>query len=186
MSFDANEVHAAVYQIFTDAKLTVPSFRTSTIIDALFPEIDVTGEAIEAFAKIQVWDEPLPSGKRATITYDEKSLHPTHRFSIAHELAHWLFDFRRGTLRPTVLCGRRGGKAIIERRADYFAAELLVPLWILDGDCDFSLDMSDDIDERSEIKNKTQLLASKYNVSLRCMQMRLKDLHYWRQMRRGR
>lgn len=185
MSFDANEVHAAVYVIFKKLDYREPPFSTSKITRELFPELDVHGASIDQFAKIEVFDAPLPSGKRAIITYDEKAAHPTQRFSIAHELGHWMFDYKRGTEKPTILCARRGGKPIPERRADYAAAELLVPMWILDQHCDFALH-GDDVDEVAERKSKTQRLASRFNVSLRCMEMRLRDLVFWRQMRRGR
>lgn len=186
MSFDANEVHAAVWRIFKELDYQKPYFSTSQAIKTLFPELDVTGAEIGEFAKIEVFDMPLPSGKRAIITYDAKSAHPTHRFSIGHELAHWLFDFRRGTTKAEVSCGRRGGKPLAEKRADYFAAEFLAPLWILDQHVDFRLGDTGDPDDRAELRNNTQRMASRFNVSLKCMQMRIQDLGYWRMMRRGR
>lgn len=187
MSFDAHEVHAQLHAIFKQLDYRQPPFSTSHAIETLFPQLDVIGASIDEFARIEVFDEPLPSGKRAIVTYDDKSAAPTHRFSIAHELAHWIFDFRCGAERATVECGRRGGKSVSEQRADYFAAEFTAPLWILDQHVKFRLHADEsDVDEMAALKNHTQRMASRFNVSLRCMQMRLRDLSHWRQMRRGR
>lgn len=186
MSFDAHEVHAEVHRIFSAVDFRAPPFSTTTVTERLFPELAIHGAPLDQFARIEVFHEPLASGKQAIITYDDRSAHPTHRFSIAHEIAHWAFDFRCGKNPSAVVqCGERG-KSEAERRADYFAAELLAPLWILDGHCRFKLGELEDADDRAEQRNGTQRLASRFNVSLKCMQLRLRDLALWRQMRRGR
>lgn len=187
MSFDVHEVHAELHAIFKQLDYSRPPFSTSHAIETLFPQLDVIGAPLDEFARIEVFAEPLPSGKRGIITYDDKSAAPTHRFSIAHEIAHWIFDFRRGEALAHVECGRRGGKSIAEQRADYFAAEFCAPLWILDQHVKFKLHADEsDPDEVAALKNHAQRMASRFNVSLRCMQMRLRDLSHWRQMRRGR
>jgi Zn-dependent peptidase ImmA (M78 family) len=82
---------------------------------------------------------------RAIISVDEKSSRPRQRFSVAHELGHWLHD--RGRVARVCREGPDGvvdgapgthesdvttqpvamSQAALERRANRFAAELLLP-----------------------------------------------------------
>lgn len=95
---------------------------------------DLYIEAIAQACGATVRYEPLEGcearlvgfGERAIITVDEKASRARQRFSIAHELGHWMFD--RGKV---AACGETQfsdwGQATAERRANKFAAELLLP-----------------------------------------------------------
>jgi hypothetical protein len=190
--FSDHEVHAEIHRIHGAVGYIAkePYFSISKVMESLFPEVEVIAREMREHARIEVYARPLPSGRRATISYRESAYHSTHRFSIAHELAHWIFDCRRGAVVPAgALCGGRGtaGKATSERRADYFAAELLCPLWRLDGEVDFTIypDRSDD-DAIAQRDQRIQRLASRWNLSKACMARRVFDLAAWRQMSRGR
>jgi Zn-dependent peptidase ImmA (M78 family) len=165
-----------------------PPFSTSEIFKKLFPMIRVVPREMSEHAIIEVYDIPTDE-IRATVAYRENAHHSTHRFSCAHELAHWLFDFDEGRKLTNVpAChGGRGEKPVHERRADHFAAELLVPLHVLDGYIDFLLQYDDDNEDADlEFRGGAQRLASRFNVSLFCMQARLRDLQHWRKLAHGR
>lgn len=70
-------------------------------------------------------------GDRAIITVDERPIAQRRRFSVAHELGHW--HFHRGR---TLLCRcddiSEGGSTLgVERTANRFAADLLLPSYLL-------------------------------------------------------
>lgn len=91
------------------------------------------------------------------------------RFTIAHEIAHWVLHARRGDdstferfCRPTDL-EKRGSSRGIEAEANLFAGELLMPEEIVStiaADCGFNL----------------PLLAAQFGVSLPALQLRLVKL----------
>ena len=98
-------------------------------------EIDV--EAIAQFFGATVIPEPLHGsaariigkGDRAFITVDSASPRARQRFSIAHELGHWMID--RGKL-SGFICTEKNlisdwSGNTPERRANRFAADLLMP-----------------------------------------------------------
>lgn len=71
-------------------------------------------------------------GNQAIITVDSGSDEERRRFSIGHELGHWIFDKGRGVYlcSHADLSGSWRDKTLpklIERRANQFAAELLMP-----------------------------------------------------------
>lgn len=97
---------------------TKPPFSTSKIIESCFPEILVTGFKLPPGV-----DELVSScSEGPTILYSRALSCPEQRHAIAHGLAHLIFDDRNACIRP----GRRGIPKI-ERRADFFSAELLAP-----------------------------------------------------------
>jgi hypothetical protein len=175
-------VLAKVHQIHQQLDLIHPPYSTVMITERLFPEIDVIGRSMARHATLEIFAQPLPSGHRALVSYNERDHHSTQRFSIAHELAHYIFD--QGA---AVVCWTQGPKPTAERRADYFASELLVPLWRLDEHVTFNL--APDIDDEDAVSRRTQniqRLASRWNVSMACMRRRVIDLVSWRKVSRGR
>lgn len=97
-------------------------------------EIDI--EAIAEYCGATVVYEPLAGcaarilglGDRAIITVDSGSLPARRRFSAAHELGHWMCDRGRIGFSCTEQALVAGwGDANPERRANGFAAELLLP-----------------------------------------------------------
>jgi hypothetical protein len=188
-NFNEHEVQAVIHAIFTKMGYRKPKFSTSAMMEKLFPQVEVVGGDTRGHhALIEVYPKPLPSGRRAVITYNEKAHASTHRFSIAHELAHFIFDTEYGEKSPekSVCTHGPGEKPASERRADYFASELLVPLWILDEMVDFEIRVrSNDPEAERARDQKIQRLASRFEVSLACMKFRVFDLDHWRKMSRG-
>lgn len=74
----------------------------------------------------------LGLGNRGVITIDKSSTLGRKRFSIAHEIGHWVYDRHRGVnmCKDIDMGSSWSGKSRynpIERRANVFAAELLLP-----------------------------------------------------------
>jgi len=71
-------------------------------------------------------------GRRAIVTVDQASSYGRQRYSIGHEIGHWIYDQGRGIYlctnadlnNPWSGCNKANP---IERRANRFAAELLMP-----------------------------------------------------------
>jgi Zn-dependent peptidase ImmA (M78 family) len=152
-----------------------PPFSVSNVMERLFPEIDVVGRDMDPYATIEVYPRGLPNGTKAVIAYREQSHHSTQRFSIGHELGHWLLDFGRGSRLEEGGCNGHKGR---EKRADAFALELLAPLWVLDRFVDFEVHPDKtDADAMARRNQRIQRLASRFNLSLRCMRLRVFELH---------
>lgn len=162
-----------------------PPFSMSELLLAHFPEVDVVSEKIEEHARIEVYRRPLANGKQATIVYNENDHHSTQRFSIGHEVAHWIFDCGRGeTIDESLVCSP-SKKNSSERRSDFFSAEFFVPLWRLDSIVDFEIYPDPGDEEAIRERNQAiQRIAAKFNVSLRCAKRRVFDLHPWRKITR--
>ncbi|WP_298089150.1 ImmA/IrrE family metallo-endopeptidase [uncultured Sphingomonas sp.] len=98
-------------------------------------EIDVEVIAWSVGARVRY--RPLPRGDarivgmgdRAIITVDDRASRVRQRFSVAHELGHW--HHHRG---QRLICHDASGNApddTCEREADRYAAELLMPRFML-------------------------------------------------------
>lgn len=88
------------------------------------------------------------------------------RFTIAHEIAHYvLHRGQQGTFRDVIFMRRSSNANAMEREADSFAAELLMP----------ESQLVQDI--RSGFVN-VMMLAERYNVSALAMKYRLQNLGY--------
>lgn len=193
-SFNEDEVHAVVYRIFRALGLREPPFSTSQITARLFPEVKIIGEEMHDHAYIDVYAQPLADGTKATVYYREQDHHSTQRFSIVHELGHYCFDHNFGRDPPTetrTSCRHLDYPKIHkpkgEQRCDFFAASLLVPLWMLDDLVDFEIyPPKDDAAAIAKRDQAIQRLASRFNVSRACMRRRVFDLAAWRRMTRGR
>lgn len=98
---------------------TVPAFSTRQIVEASFPDTLVTGRVLPDGIREVVSRSP----EGPVILYARGLSTGMQRFAIAHALAHLLFDDHRSFCEPG-----RPGVASVEKRADHFAAELLVPL----------------------------------------------------------
>lgn len=78
-----------------------------------------------------------PDGERKTIHLRRQNPRPRVRFTLAHEIVHAEVHFRRGALHEGTACRtsehfRDGRRSLLEREADFGAAALLMPLWMLD------------------------------------------------------
>jgi Zn-dependent peptidase ImmA (M78 family) len=70
--------------------------------------------------------------QRAIMTVNSRSAPRRRRFSLGHELGHW--KYHRGRIlvcRAEEIGGQRKGQSPLEREADRFAADLLLPLYLL-------------------------------------------------------
>ncbi len=80
-----------------------------------------------------------PDGEQKTIHLRKDNSRPRLRFTLAHEIMHAELHFAQGKLQNLTACrtaehARDGRRALLEREADFGAAALLMPLWMLD-DC---------------------------------------------------
>ena len=78
-----------------------------------------------------------PDGEQKTIYLRQQNARPRLRFTLAHEIMHAELHFARGELRDLTACRtsehhRDGRRKLLEREADLGAAELLMPMWMID------------------------------------------------------
>lgn len=105
---------------------------------------DICIEAIAQYCDATIIYEPLQGsaarilgfGDQAFITVDSKSRRERQRFSAAHELGHWMRD--RQQMASVFTCkeqifSQEWGQDNPERRANVYAAELLMPDFIFRG-----------------------------------------------------
>jgi hypothetical protein len=137
-------------------------------------EIDI--EAIAEYCQATVIPQRLHGsaarilgiGDRAFITVDSESARARQRFSAAHELGHWMLD--RGSLAAFV-CSEKNfindwSIDNPERRANRFAAELLLPQFLFQP-----------LAKNKEITLKTvRELCAKFQTSLTATAIRLVEL----------
>jgi Zn-dependent peptidase ImmA (M78 family) len=102
----------------TRAKQTKPAFSTSQIIAMTFPDVLVTGYELPQ----QIDEAVARMTKGPVLLYRRGISTAEQRVAIAHGLAHLIYDDNAPCVRG------RAGSPHRERRADAFAAELLVPL----------------------------------------------------------
>ena len=97
-------------------------------------------------------------GEHAIVTVNQTSTHGRKRYSIAHEIGHWIYDKGRGmylceTKDLNAPWSARAKTSPAERRANRFAAELLMPReWFRDAvkDQEASFDTVEQIAEDFE------------------------------------
>ena len=108
----------------------------------------------------------LGKGSQAFITVDSRSSVGRQRFSAAHELGHWMHD--RGLIglscTERTLASEWGGKSI-ERRANRYAADLLLPVEMF----------SEHAREAPPTLENAEDLASRFRTSLSATAVRLVD-----------
>lgn len=125
----------------------------------------------------------INTGSGSAIIGINRNHHPNRqRFTLAHEIGHFLlhkfdgihFDGKNTGLQINFRDSVSStGEDVLEKEANLFAAELLMPRKFLEEDmANISLDLLDKDDKT--IKN----LATKYKVSVRAMTFRLSNLGY--------
>ena len=130
--------------------MKAPPVNLGIICDHL--EIEVYTKPCDAFGAAF---SHSPQRGRKVLLVNDKLPQGRFRFSIAHELGHILLNHE-----PLKHIFERRSPAI-ERQADSFAAELLLPEQFLRGDCaDYTV----------------KELAARYRVSRQSLEFRLKDL----------
>lgn len=136
-------------------------------------EIDVDAIALDREAQVIYRDlvgceaRLLGNGDHAIISVNRSSSRPRQRFSVAHELGHWMAD--RG--RVSFLCAKEqmnGGRSwsIRENGANAFAADLLMPEFMF-RPC---------VAGREVTLDTAQEMAGLFTTSLRATALRLVQL----------
>ncbi|HVZ80512.1 MAG TPA: ImmA/IrrE family metallo-endopeptidase [bacterium] len=109
-------------------------------------------------------------GDRATIGVNSQHHPNRQRFTIAHEIGHYLLHQGDLMVDKTISVNYRGNDTHIdyqkEREANLFASELLMPTKLLSKDLN---KYQIDLDDEDQIKE----LASKYQVSQQAFMIRL-------------
>jgi Zn-dependent peptidase ImmA (M78 family) len=146
------------------AKQTRPAFSTNQIIAMTFPEVLVTGYELPCGI-----DEAVSRMTRGPVLLYRRSLSTAEqRVAIAHGLAHLIYD-------DDARCARgRAGSPSRERRADAFAAELLVPLDELAKV--LRVMPSKDPDEQQLYLDHVDHLASIFQVPSSVIRKRIREL----------
>lgn len=153
------------------AGLDAPPYSSRKIIIANLPSITVTGGLLPA-GVLEM--STVGEDGHSRIVYNRRVNHLAQRVAIVHGLAHLLFDLPEDG-------GRRCGRTYedmeidrIERRADLFAGELLVPLTDLDGHFDDGLFPQDS--SRGDWDDYVDHVASTFKVPGGFLRWRLYDL----------
>lgn len=139
------------------------------VVTACFPDVRVTGE-------------PLPSGShevtsvypdgRRIIIYNRRMSAPYNRVGIAHGLAHLIWDMPEP---GELLIERTPEGEMRERRADFFAAEVLVPLLELDSIMPADLRPQSPGGRRA-LADHVDRVSSRLNVPRSLLRLRMRDL----------
>lgn len=127
------------------------------------PEVRIERRALHEIAQLEVYRRD--GDARAVIVCDERADRARARVAIARQLGHWIVNFRRGRLAPTLSEYLQG-----ERRAAAFAADALAPLWHLD--------------ETERRARTVERIAQIYYVDRGLAVERLIDLRSWRLLSR--
>jgi Zn-dependent peptidase ImmA (M78 family) len=144
------------------AKQAVPAFSTSRLVSTAFPDAIVTGYDLPSGI-----DEAVSRTKDGIVILYRRGMSTAEqRVAIAHGVAHLLFDddCRSGFV----------GSAARERRADAFAAELLVPLDELAKL--LRVLPSKDPDEQQLYLDHVDHLASVFQVPAPLIRVRIREL----------
>lgn len=146
------------------AKQNRPAFSTNQIIAMAFPEVLVTGYELPRGV-----DEAVSRMTRGPVLLYRRGLSTAEqRMAIAHGLAHLIYDD------DAPCAGGRAGSPMRERRADAFAAELLVPLDELAKL--LRVMPSKDPDEQQLYLDHVDYLASLFQVPASVIRKRIREL----------
>jgi hypothetical protein len=122
-SYDEPRAH----QLREDYRATFGGDELPVPVEAIAE--DLLGLAIEVRPDLPVSGMLLPAQRRIVLRSDEPE--PRRRFTIAHELGHWICQALEGDMQP-VYCrageiGVDAAAKALEREANIFAANLLMP-----------------------------------------------------------
>jgi Zn-dependent peptidase ImmA (M78 family) len=158
-----------------DIKKKVEKLLKTTGVKKLPVNIDKIARSLELEIEYQPYDEPfsgvlIRNGNEATIGVNSKHHEHRQRFTIAHEIGHYLFHQGDLMIDKTISINYRGNETVVdyqkEKEANLFASELLLPTKLLTKELKkFQIDLNDD----DQIKD----LAQKYNVSQQALMIRL-------------
>jgi hypothetical protein len=156
-----------------------PPYSSRHILERVFPRIAVAGaELPRGVTEMAVAEK----GGRA-LFYSRKVSHPHQRVGLIHGLYHHLSDIkdsiglRECNLTVRKLAAQTGSefKDPLELSCDLFAAEVLVPLDVLDQHAPTQLYGTKGI-EKEALEDEIDHLSSRFNVPKKFMKWRLWDL----------
>ena len=154
---------------------TKPPYSMRHIMENVFPKIPVAGDKLPD----GVTEMAIRQDRHRALFYSRKVNHAAQRTGLAHGLYHHLSDLKtdfgmRECSLPRRKMGMINGEIDpVELACDLFAAELLIPLDVLDDYAPAKLKITQhgdaDLDE-------IDTLASRFNVPAGFMRWRLHDL----------
>lgn len=145
------------------AKQTEPAFSTQQIVATCFPDAVVTGHPLPPDI-----DEVVSRTREGIVILYRRGMSTgEQRVAIAHGMAHLLFDGAESACVPG-----RPGVEDVERRADAFAAELLVPLAELRP----HVSVMPGAGEESIYLDQVDLVASFFHVPAALIDRRIREL----------
>ena len=114
-----------------------------------------------------------PDGEQRTIYLRKQNPRTRLRFTLAHEIIHAELHFGSGQLQNLMACRtsehyRDGRRNPLEREADLGAAELLMPLWMIDRHVPYRI-------TREYPDHVVRELARLFRVSETAMRIQLKN-----------
>src|SRR5215211_1610572 len=116
----AHQLREAYHAAFGGDELPVP---VESIAE------DLLALSVEVRARLPVSGMLLPAERRILVRSDEPE--PRRRFTIAHELGHWICQCLEGEMKPVYCRAEEIGvdpeAKALEREANIFAANLLMP-----------------------------------------------------------
>lgn len=158
-----------------EIKKKVEKLLKATGVKKLPVNIDKVAETLGLDIEYQAYDEPfsgvlIRNGDEATIGVNLNHHEHRQRFTIAHEIGHFLFHKGDVMIDKTISINYRGNESVVdyqkEKEANLFASELLLPTRLLSKELrKFEIDLNDD--------KQINKLAKKYNVSQQALMIRL-------------
>lgn len=154
----AADVLSRYFQHFQDAELPIP-------VEAI--AIDLLGLAVEEDDALAVSGMLVPSDRQIWLNGREaRQSVGRRRFTLAHELGHWVCQFQQGRIEPSYCRAEEigvGAGRELEREANAFAAELLMPAALVRR-------------EAGALRLNVHALARRFEVSAPAMRVRLEHL----------
>lgn len=154
----AAELIDRYYRHFDDPELPVP-------VDAI--AVDLLGFAVDEDDALDVSGMLIPAEKQVWLNGREsRSSEGRRRFTLAHELGHWVCQYQQGQAEPRYCRSEEIGVGVgrkLEREANAFAAELLMPAPLVRR-------------EAVALKLNVHALAHRFEVSLPAIRVRLEHL----------
>ncbi len=155
-----------------------PPYSSRDILDKVFPNIAVSGTKLPK----RVTEMAVADGNKRALFYNRDVSHPHQRVGLMHGLYHHLSDIKGETgLRECNLLLREMStrstkmKDPVELACDLFAAEMLIPLDVLDQYTPLD-PFPKNLHDKAAADDEIDHLSSRFNVPRGFMRWRLFDL----------
>ena|SRR5213592_3516699 len=129
--------------------------------------VDLLGLTVDEDDSLEVSGMLVPSDQQIWLNgVEARQSGGRRRFTLAHELGHWVCQYQAGRVEPRYCrsddIGVEAGRKL-EREANVFAAQLLMPADLLRREAD-------------ALKLNVHALATRFSVSVPAMKVRLRQL----------